>query len=405
MSNTHSVAIAHKDYDVRGGGEVLAEELARTFDAPLVVGHRNDECEPDSHALDIHEIPLKRWQEWAINHGGAPRSLAYQLAWQAVPKLTEYDTIITSGNEPLWYVPEDDQTLVAYTHSTPRFQYDLFQSHYQQGSLLGGLYATAVRTLYQTNVTKPDLFVANSDRVARRINQYWNIPDDQIRVVYPPVPTSEYSPQAAETQDYYLYLGRLAGHKRVDEVLNAFNQLNVAGDYHLKIAGTGPQEGALREQADGNIEFLGYVDEDEKHELYAGARALVYPSENEDFGMVPIEAMSAGTPVLGVQEGFTEYQIKDGRNGWTWARQGGHLRETIRYFESNGVDWYPGKIAGFARQHFGIEAFREGMRAAVADARKRARVTTPWMDSEDDRSIDPGERADVEAAPDGGASQ
>ena len=123
-------AIAHKDYAVRGGGERLAEELAETFDAPLVVGRRNADNEPDDlgpmlEEIDYSPIP-ERIAKWMIDRGGVTRSMAYQLVWQQQDELTEYDTVITSGNEPMWYVPEDDQTVVAYTHSTPRWQYDLF---------------------------------------------------------------------------------------------------------------------------------------------------------------------------------------------------------------------------------------------------------------------------------------
>ncbi|WP_433623521.1 hypothetical protein [Halomicrococcus sp. NG-SE-24] len=124
--NRREIAIAHKDYDVRGGGEVLAEELARTFDAPMFVGRRDADCEPDGLDVDIHEIDHGRLIKRMIDYEGAPRSAAYQFAWQRVDELAAYDTIITSGNEPLWYVPQDDQTVVAYTHSPPRWQYDLF---------------------------------------------------------------------------------------------------------------------------------------------------------------------------------------------------------------------------------------------------------------------------------------
>jgi len=379
---THDIAIAHKDYDVRGGGEVLAEELARCFDAPLYVGHRDKTCEPDDTELDIREIPLASWERWAIQRGGAPRSLAYMLAWQDVPDLTEYDTVVMSGNEPLWYVPEDDQTVIAYTHSTPRFQYDLFQE--QDHGLLGRGYNTAVRTLYQTNVTRPDHFVANSDVVARRINQYWNIPWEQIDVVYPPVNTRDYSPEDAKTGDEYLYLGRLACHKRVDEVVAAFNDLG--DDYQLVIAGRGPEEEDLREQAGDNVEFLGFVDEEEKQELYARAKALVYPPQNEDFGMVPIEAMAAGTPVIGVEEGFTRYQVQDRKNGQLWER--GELVDAVREFERGGVAWTEQEISEFARENFCIERFRRGMRNAVEQAQKHAAVD-PEFDTPRGRDLEP----------------
>jgi len=394
---THDIAIAHKDYDVRGGGEVLAEELARCFDAPMYVGRRDEQTEPEQHSLSINEIDLTRWQRWAIDAGGPARSMAYMIAWQQVPQLTEYDTVITSGNEAMWYVPEDDQTLVAYTHSTPRFAYDLFQEH--DYGLLKTAYNTAVRTLYQHNVTRPDHYVANSDVVARRINQYWDIPKERIDVVYPPVNTRDYSPKDAETGDEYLYLGRLAGHKCVDEVVAAFNDLG--DDYQLVIAGCGPEGDALRKQAGENVDFLGFVDEATKRELYARAKALVYPPQNEDFGMVPVESMAAGTPVIGVEEGFTKYQIQDTENGLTWKRGKDSLCAAIEHFEENGVFWGEQEIAEFARENFSIPQFRDGMRAAVEKAQQRAAVE-PEFDTPDGAEAPVDERLAERLAADGG---
>jgi len=370
-NSTDRIAIAHKDYDVRGGGEVLARHLSETFDAPMFVGRRNLENEPDEEPPDIREIdygPLPDWlAKRCIDAYGPLRSLAYQLVWQQQHELTEFDTVITSGNEPLWFVPEDHQTVLAYTHSTPRWQYDLF--HDNDGVLSVG-YNYVARVLYNHNVQRPDLFVANSDLVARRINQYWNIPWEQIEVVYPPVNTRDYTPEDAETGDEYLYLGRLAGHKRVDEVVAAFNDLG--DDYQLVVAGRGPEGDALREQAGDNVEFLGFVDEQQKRELYARAKALVYPPQNEDFGMVPVEAMAAGTPVIGVEEGFTRYQVQDRKNGQLWQRD--ELVDALREFERGGVAWTEQEIAEFARENFSVERFRRGMRNAVKQAQERAAV-------------------------------
>ncbi len=369
--NSKEIAVAHKDYDVRGGGEVLARHLTETFDAPMFVGRRNLENEPDDEPPDIREIdygPLPDWlAKRCIDAYGPLRSLAYQLVWQQQQELTEFDTVITSGNEPLWFVPEDHQTVLAYTHSTPRWQYDLF--HDNDGVLSVG-YNYVARVLYNHNVQRPDLFVANSDLVARRINQYWNIPWEQIEVVYPPVNTRDYTPEDAETGDEYLYLGRLAGHKRVDEVVAAFNDLG--DDYQLVVAGRGPEGDALREQAGDNVEFLGFVDEQQKRELYARAKALVYPPQNEDFGMVPVEAMAAGTPVIGVEEGFTRYQVQDRKNGQLWQRD--ELVDALREFERGGVAWTEQEIAEFARENFSVERFRRGMRNAVKQAQERAAV-------------------------------
>jgi len=391
------IAIAHKDYDVRGGGEILAEELARTFDAPLYVGHANEDNHPDQPDIDIHEIaPESRWH-WLMDKGGAPRGIGHMMHWRdnAPEALADYETIVTSGNEPLWAMTRDEQTVVAYTHSTPRWMYDLY--HDSEG-FVGRTYQQVQRRLYEGTVKRPDLWVANSELIARRINKYWNIPEEQIRVVYPPVPTHEYDP-ALEPGDYYLYLGRLAGHKRVEDVVKAFDQLDRDPEFksQLIVAGKGPEREHLETIAANTTEFAGFVSEQRKRELYAGAKALIYPAQNEDFGMVPIEAMAAGTPVIGVNEGFTKYQIQDGKNGYTYVRKGGHLRECIRGFERNGVMWTSEEIAAFARANFSVEQFHKGMQAAVEDARDRAAVDADLTQPVGDPDAQP-----VETVADGG---
>lgn len=391
----NDIAIAHKDFDTDGGGERVAAALCQAFDAPMFVGRKDRAHEPDALPQPIREIdysPLPdRVARWCIDRGGVTRSGAYQLVWQQQPALADYDAVVTSGNEPLWYVPEDHQTLIAYTHSTPRWQYDLFHDH---DGLLHVGYNYVSRVLYQHNVPRVDQFVANSDLVARRINLYWDVPMDDIEVVYPPIPVNEYSPDDVPNGEYYLHLGRLVRHKHVGEIVQAFNESGLP----LKIAGKGPDRERLEAMAETNVEFCGFVDEETKHELMAGARAHVYPARNEDFGMVPIESMAAGTPVIGVKEGFTQFQIVDGDNGILYDRGASGLSEAIRRFERSGVTWTPEEIHAFAAEHFGPERFRSEMRAVVERAREDTTVETPWG-----QDGSPHERGGPElAATDGG---
>ena len=357
------IAIAHKDYDTRGGGEVFVRRLAELLDAPVYAGRRNQSNEPDDADLDITEIPLSGIEKRMIDRGGLTRTAAYMLRWPAAAdQLAQYDTVITSGNEPLWWTPEDNQTVIAYTHSTPRFMYDLFNETTDFSGLKGRLatmFYTAQRVLYETNVRRPDLWVANSELVARRIERYWNISEAQIEVVHPPVDTHHFSPDDAPTEDFYLYFGRLAGHKCVDEVVRAFRDL----DGELVIAGDGPERDRLEALAGENVRFEGFVSEQRKRELYAQARALIYPPQNEDFGMVPIEALAAGTPVLGVNDGFTQYQIQHGQCGLLWDRGG--LVDTVHAFERDGVAWSTHGIAEFAATNWSIERFEREMRAVI----------------------------------------
>lgn len=362
----NNIAIAHKDYAVRGGGETLVEELASLFDAPLYIGNKA----PDSPIKydDVTLVETTRKQRWMINRGGTLRAIGYMAAWENEDRLGKYDTVITSGNEPLWYVPKSDQTLVAYCHSPPRELYDL--NHNTGAGTLGTLLRAGKRSLFRPNVDRPDLWVANGEEVARRLNQSWDVSYDDIRVVYPPVETEVLRPENAATEDFYLYLGRLAHNKRIELAIRACNEL----ERSLIVAGKGPEKESLEALAGPTVDVVGYVSEGRKQELLAGAKAMLMPAENEDFGIAPVEALASGTPVLGVQEGMTQEQIKDGKNGLYANSSADGFIQAIRTFEDDGIAWDGSEIRADTVARFGIEQFRDGMVRAVQEAQKRSRV-------------------------------
>jgi len=371
------LAVAHWGEHANGGGDRLAWELARVFDdAPFYVGWRDEDVEPDdidSQQL-ISGIALTRM----LNAGGLARQLAHLLGWQIASPLREHDILVTSGNEPLFYVPPDDQTWVAYIHHTNRRQSDqiaeIESDRFKSVKLL--LYY-AIRVAYDHNTHKPDLFVVNSEIIKRRVNRYWGVPEEKIAVVYPPVNTASYSPDDGGTEDYYLTLSRLDWHKDIDGIVRAFNDLGE----RLIIAGDGPERESLEAMADENIEFRGFVSEDEKRTLLSGAKAFVFNGRDEDFGIAPVEALAAGTPLLGINEGMTQFQVIPGKNGYKHVRsgQGPTLTDTIARFESEGVEWSPNEIAAFA-DRFSIDAFHDGMKHAVNMATRESWVTPSWYE-------------------------
>lgn len=383
-----TLAIAHKDYDCRGGGEVFVRRLAEYLECPVVTGRRNLENEPDAD-LDIREIPLSRIEKWMIDHDGLARTLAYMMRWPAASEeLREFDTVILSGNEPLWWTPHDQQTVIAYTHSTPRFMYDLLDEKTDWNSLssrVGALFTHGERAAYESNVRRPDLWVANSELVARRMQLYWNLDESKIEVVYPPVDVGNFGPDLVPTAEHYLCLGRLVPAKRTEEVIDVWESV----DAELVIAGEGPERERLEAVAPPNVTFTGFVSEQRKRELLSSARALIYPPVNEDFGMAPIEALASGTPVVGVRDGYTRYQLTDGKSGVLWER--GDLLSALLRFETQGVDWSAEQLARHARRNFSVERFENQMDAVISRARARTRVdvdlSTPTRASTDDGEL------------------
>ncbi|WP_265108299.1 glycosyltransferase [Halosolutus halophilus] len=369
-------AIAHWGEHANGGGDRLAWELARVFDdSAFYVGWGNESIEPDD--INAEQFINGTMMNRALEYGGLPRKLAHLLGWQIASPLRDYDVLLTSGNEPLFYMAPDEQTWIAYIHHTNRRQSDqITEVESKRLKRIRLLIHYAIRVAFDHNTHKPDLFVVNSELVKRRVVRYWGVPEAKIRVVYPPVNTHVYTPNDAPTKDYYVTLSRLDWHKDIDGIVKTFNEL----DERLLIAGDGPERERLEGLARDNIEFLGFVDEDEKRRLLSGAKAFVFNGRDEDFGIAPVEALAAGTPLLGVDEGMTQYQVIQGKNGYKHTRSdssGPSLEDTVHRFETEGVQWSETEITSFA-ERFSVDEFHEGIREVVAEAISRADTTPRW---------------------------
>ncbi|QKY15556.1 glycosyltransferase [Halorubrum sp. CBA1229] len=386
QTDLDQVAVAHWGEHVNGGGDRVAWELSRVFQGgPLFVGWQDKSIEP--HDIETQQLINGRLSRWALERGGIARMVAHMLGWQVADPLRDYDVLVTSGNEPLFYVPPTEQVWVAYIHHTNRRQSDQIQE-VENGKFgpLMLLFYYAIRVAFDHNTHKPDVFLANSEQVKRRMIRYWGVSEEKIDVVYPPVSTNAYSPHDAETGDYYLTLSRLDWHKSVDDILRAFDNL----DEKLVVAGDGPERDDLERIASENVEFAGYVSEEKKKQLLAGAKAFIFNGQDEDFGISPVEALAAGTPLLGVEEGMTQYQVIEGKTGYTFEREesGRTIRRVVQQFEDNGVDWDTQKIASFA-DRFSVQAFHDRMHEAVAHAVENADLTPEWYSEVENISSNP----------------
>jgi glycosyltransferase involved in cell wall biosynthesis len=149
-------------------------------------------------------------------------------------------------------------------------------------------------------------YIANSYNVARRIKQYY---DRQADVIHPPVDTSLFQ-ISEKNEDYFLIVSALVPYKKAEIAVEAFNEIG----RRLVIVGSGPESDKLKLIAKDNIEFLGWKGDNELAKIYAGCRALIFPGV-EDFGIVPLEAMASGKPVIAFGKGGAlETVINQGAN-------------------------------------------------------------------------------------------
>lgn len=184
---------------------------------------------------------------------------------------------------------------ICYCFTPMRYIWDQAEAYFGSATpvlwpVLGALRSWDARHLDQT------AFVGISKFVAARIRCFYGRRAD---VIYPAVDTSWITPQETERQgEAFLYAGALVPYKRPELVVEAFNRIGEK----LWVVGSGPARKSLERMAGKNIEFFGKVSDSELASIYARSRALVFPGV-EDFGMVPIECMAAGRPVIGLYEG------------------------------------------------------------------------------------------------------
>lgn len=365
------VAVLHGNYFARGGGERVADAIADALDAPLYYGFGDDEAIPDD-GIDRRKL----FDPTSVGKTLARRIHQYRdfrFMWNGmhVPELFEFDAIVQSGNEFGWYVPKQlTQAIVKYVHSPPRGPYDMHYKH--GGSRLHRAYSLAAKTLYGHTTAYPDAYLANSEVVATRCRKAWGVEPD---IVYPPVPVGDYGPGNAEKsrERTYLTFSRLYRHKRTREIVQAFD----GRDGRLIVGGDGPQREHLESIAPSNVDVRGYLSERDKRRLLAECDALVFNAENEDFGLVPIEAFASGTPVIGVRDGFTRHQIRDGDNGLLFDASGtpAAIADALDRFEIAGVSWSPAQLVAFARQ-FSRDRFDREIQDALTGALASMAVET-----------------------------
>lgn len=237
--------------------------------------------------------------------------------------LSAYDVIIVSQTGAYFpnFVKKGHTKLITYTHTPPRYLYGYKTAREWKNNpilrVLGELANHFLRLADFQASKNVDQFIANSEEVKARIKKFYR--NDAV-VVYPPVEIAniknQISKQSSKSKDYFLAGGRLARAKGMDIIIDAFIQNGKS----LKIFGKGfaGYEDELKSKVKNQkakIEFVGEVSDNEKLELMQNAKAYIFASHDEDFGITPVEAMSVGTPVIAYKSGGVKETVIDGRTG------------------------------------------------------------------------------------------
>jgi glycosyltransferase involved in cell wall biosynthesis len=358
------VAIAHDYLNQYGGAERVLEALHALYpEAPVYTSIYDSTAMPASYrSWDIRTSWMQRLPGW--RRAFRAYFLLYPSAFESFD-LSGYDLILSSSSAyAKGVIPAPGARHICYCHTPMRFAWRT--DSYVEREGLGGarrvllsILLTYVRLWDVATTPRVDMFVANSHEVASRIRRIYG---RESAVVPPPVDLPPYCPQPAE--DFYLAGGRLIPYKRLDLAVRAFTALGLP----LKIFGEGRDRAGLAAIAGPSVEFLGYVSEERRRELFARCRAFVFPGE-EDFGITPLEAMAAGRPVIAYAAGGALDTITDGVTGRFFHQQSAAALAAA--VAASRCDTYDPAALRRHAEVFGRDVFLARMRALIDDTMTR----------------------------------
>jgi len=334
------VALVHDYIKEYGGAERVLAELHKLYpEAPIYTSIYVPEYlgphRPKFEKMDIRTsfLNLIPFGEKLISIFRLISPLAF-LSFD----LSKFDLIIVSQTGAYFpnLVRKGSAKLICYTHTPPRYLYGYMTAReWQKDKLMnfaGHIANHFLRMVDFKASENVDHFIANSEEIRSRIQKFYR--RDAV-VINPPVDTSiKYKVSSIKyKKDYYLVGGRLARAKGIDIIVRAFNK----NGKRLKIFGKGFAgfDRELKSMAGKSIEFLGEVSDVVRQELMAGARAYIFASFDEDFGIAPVESLASGTPVIAFRSGGVRETVIDGKTGIFFDENTPEaINEAIKKFES-----------------------------------------------------------------------
>ncbi|MDJ0594198.1 MAG: glycosyltransferase [Pleurocapsa sp. MO_226.B13] len=340
------IALVHDYLTQRGGAERVFELLCHYFPtADIFTSVYNPKTTIDLGNRQVNTTALQHLPG-ANKHFRLFAPLYYPLF--RTLDLRDYDLVISSTSSFAKAVrTKASAKHICFCHNVTRFLWDTSTylqqySDYKKYSFVIEEIFRLMRKVDLRYAREPDVYIANSSIVAERIWQYYG--RKAITVNYP-IDSNKFS-FSDRKEDFYLVACRLFGYKKVDVIIEAFNQLKLP----LSIIGDGPERAKLEAQAKDNIKFLGYVSDRQRRELMSKARTVVVAAL-EDYGLVPVEANASGTPVISYGAGGVLDTQVPGKTGVFFHSQTAEgVKQAI--LEAERVQWDRSQIRDHALSNF-----------------------------------------------------
>ncbi len=360
------VVIVHERLTELGGAERVVEQLSVTFpDARIFVPVADPAVR--KHVLDGVPVTSSPVQRLYRGSGRYAHLLPLLPLAMARADLADADVVVCSHHAFANRVrPARDVPVVSYVHTPARWMWDPRARAGEIGGRLGEValagFCATQRLADRQAAQRVTVLLANSSAVADRIARWWG---RESHVVHPPVRTGWFTPDPdVEREDFLLVAGRLVPYKRPELAVLAAQ----ATGTRLVVVGDGRARRLCERVASPSTTFVGRVDDETLRDLMRRCRALVFPGE-EDFGLIPVEAMCCGTPVVALAAGGVLDTVVDGVTGVlvhpAHASRAAHVRALARGIRALDTTRFDTAVVAARGQQFSERRFRDRVHEIV----------------------------------------
>lgn len=346
------VAIVH-DWLVGGGAELVVEELHRMFPgAPIYTSYATKEWKKRLHGM----VVTGTLQHWPFSKMRKFLPVL-RIWWFSRLRLEGYDLVISSSGAEAKGIRVPEGTVhINYCHAPTHYYWSRYDEYMRRPGFgvfnplarLGlRLLVAPLRKWDYRAAQRPHHIIANSTHIQQEIQKYYGRSSE---VIHPPIDVERFKPKDQASRFSFVIAGRQTPYKRFDLAVAACTRLKLP----LKVLGKGPEYQNLTAMAGPSVRFLGYVQDDEVVRQLQSSEAFIFPGE-DDFGMVAVQAMAAGTPVIAYKAGGALDYVKEGETGMFFEEQTiESLMDALKKFNPHDYDHtnIATKADKFATRHF-----------------------------------------------------